>query len=374
MSSLILKGNTSGQVTIQAPDEAGTTTLTLPTTNSTLATQNALGVRNLIINGDMRIDQRNGGASGTSANTYTLDRWRVYGSQTGKWSWQQSTNAPSNFTNSIIFTSSSAYTPLSTDVFLLQQPIEGLNTAHLGFGTSSAKTITLSFWTRSSLTGTFAGSFRNSASNRSYVFTYTINSANTWEYKTITIDGDTTGTWLTTNGVGLVLRFSIGAGSNYDTTAGSWQSADYYTTSSAVDLVATNGATWQITGVQLEIGSATPFEHRPYDMELARCQRYYFQYAGNTAYRFSTGYVLSATQSWHHVYAPTTMRTNPDLSYANFEVRDPSNAGIPSSIIIGQNNPNEIYLVTAITGGTAGNGCQFRAYADNAYMKFSAEL
>jgi hypothetical protein len=233
-------------------------------------------MRNRIINGQMTIDQRNAGASSTNANTYTVDRWRVFGSQASKWTWQQSTVEPTGFINSLSFTSSSAYTILSTDIFLLQQPIEGLNVFDFGWGTADAKPVTLSFWTRSSLTGTFAGSIRNSGNNRSYVFTYSISSANTWEYKTVTIAGDTTGTWLTTNGIGLVLRFSISTGSNGETTAGSWQAADYYSTSGAVDLLATNGATWYVTGVQLEVGTqATSFEYRQYTTELQLCQRYF---------------------------------------------------------------------------------------------------
>jgi len=236
-------------------------------------------LKNRIINGAMVIDQRNAGASVTPANgadTYTTDRWGYYVNQASKITAQQSTTAPVGFNYSLKTTSSSAYTIGAGDLFLLSQQIEGYNVADLGFGTANAKTFTLSFWVYSSLTGTFGGSFMNSAQSRSYPFTYTISSANTWEQKTITIAGDTTGTWLTTNGRGLGVFFQIGIGSSFVGTAGSWANATYFGATGATNLVATNGATFYITGVQLEQNtSATPFERRLYGQELANCQRYY---------------------------------------------------------------------------------------------------
>ena len=281
MASIKLKGDTSGEITIQAPAVAGTTTLNLPATSSTLATQNALGVRNLIINGDMKIDQRNAGSSVTPANfAYTLDRWQAVQTTASKFSVQQnagSVTPPSGHKTYLGITSLSAYSVLTGDIYSINQNIEGFNTAHLMFGTANASTFTISFWVRSSLTGTFGGSVANGANDRSYPFSYTISSADTWEQKTVTIDGDTTGTWVgATNGNGLVVRFGLGGGSTFSGTAGSWASANYYTATGATSVVGTSGATFYITGVQLEVGdTATPFEHRPYDMELARCQRYY---------------------------------------------------------------------------------------------------
>jgi hypothetical protein len=238
---------------------------------------------NRIINGAMVIDQRNAGASVTNSSsgspTYILDRWGTVASQASKFTIQQDAGAvtpPAGFADYLGVTSSSAYSRLSTDYFGIVQPIEGFNVADLNWGSANAKTITLSFWVRSSLTGTFAGRLTNSASNRSYVFTYTINSANTWEFETITIAGDTSGTWLTTNGVGISVWFDLGSGSNYQTTAGSWQAGNFAATSSSTSVVGTNGATFYITGVQLEVGStATSFDYRPYGTELALCQRYY---------------------------------------------------------------------------------------------------
>jgi len=238
--------------------------------------------RNRIINGAMVIDQRNAGASvtATTANTYSLDRWQPSSSVSSKFSIQQnaaSVTPPIGFLNYLGVTSLSAYSIGAGDFFSISQPIEGFNTADLGFGTASASTVTLSFWVRSSLTGTFGGVLRNAAGNRGYPFTYTINAANTWEYETVTIAGDTTGTWVgATNGIGMNVYFGLGVGSTYSGTAGAWGAANYVSATGATSVVGTNGATFYITGVQLEAGStASPFEYRSYGTELQLCQRYY---------------------------------------------------------------------------------------------------
>jgi hypothetical protein len=247
----------------------------------------AFSFKNRIINGDMRIDQRNAGASVTpTTSIYTLDRWLTNLTQASKFSVQQSSTAPTGFNNSLLVTSASAFSVASSDYFAVLQNIEGFNFSDCGWGTANAKTVTLSFLVRSSLTGTFGGSITNSAINRSYPFTYTINSANTFEYKTVTIAGDTTGTWIgSTNGIGVRVWFSLGAGSTYSGTAGAWAGATYTSATGATSVVGTNGATWYITGVQLEVGSvATPFERRPYGTELSLCQRYFELYDGTTLY------------------------------------------------------------------------------------------
>jgi len=237
------------------------------------------GFKNRIINGAMVIDQRNAGASvnpNNGTSTYTLDRWQVYVDASNSITVQQSSTAPVGFVNSLLVTSTAATTPSSGQAFILRQKIEGYNTSDLNWGTSDAKTITISFWARSSLTGVFGAILKNSAGNRCYPFTYTINAANTWEQKTITITGDSTGTWLTTNGIGIYLAFSLGAGSSKQGTAGAWTSTDYDSATGATNLVATNGATLYVTGVQLEVGTqATTFDYRSYGTELALCQRYY---------------------------------------------------------------------------------------------------
>jgi len=239
-------------------------------------------LKNKLINGAMMIDQRAAGASTTvtSGNYYSCDRWYTDMSQASKYSVQQnagSVTPPAGFTNYLGITSLASTTIGASDYFYIYQGIEGFNTADLDFGKSTAKTITLSFWVRSSLTGTFGGSLKNNANNRSYPFSYTISSANTWTQISVTISGDTTGTWIgATNGLGIGLNFAFGVGSTYSGTAGSWAGANYLSATGATSVVGTNGATWYITGVQLEIGtSATPFERRLYNQELANCQRYF---------------------------------------------------------------------------------------------------
>lgn len=241
---------------------------------------NSMGFRNRLINGSMVIDQRNAGAA--TANTisgYTLDRWAVSQSTTGKLIAQRnagSVTPPAGFSNYLGVTSQSAYSVGAGDYYMIYQMIEGFNTADLAWGTASAQTVTLSFWVRSSLTGTFGGSLQNNATNRGYPFTYSISAANTWEQKTVTIAGDTTGTWETGNLTGIRVQFGLGVGSTYSGTAGAWAAANLITATGATSVVGTNGATFYITGVQLEAGTvASPFERRDYGRELMMCQRYY---------------------------------------------------------------------------------------------------
>jgi len=272
------------------------------------AAASPIGTKNLIINGDMRIDQRNAGASVTPANNeHCLDRYRNIITQSSKYSVQQVSDAPSGFTNSLKVTSLSSYSITSGDIFAISQRIEGYNIAHLDWGTANAKTVTLSFWVKSSLTGTFGGAFRNEVPDRDYPFSYTINAANTWEKKTITIAGDTTGTWLTNNGIGIRLSFGFGVGATYSGTAGVWASSNIVSSTGATSVVGTSGATWQITGVQLEVGdTATPFEVMPYDMNLARCQRYFIS-AGNCM-------VGNGLNDFAAACFPVTMRASPTVT------------------------------------------------------------
>ena len=242
------------------------------------------GFKNRIINGAMVIDQRNAGASvtitNTGATTYTLDRWFAYGSVASKFSVQQnagSVTPPSGFSNYLGCTSASAYSVGAGDVFLIGQSIEGFNTADLSWGTAQAKTITLSFQVYSSLTGTFGGALKNSANNRTYPFSYSIPSANTWTTISITVAGDTSGTWIgATNGIGIQVSFGLGVGSTGSGTAGTWSSTNYTSVTGATSVVGTSGATFYITGVQLEVGTtATNFDYLDYGRSLIQCQRYY---------------------------------------------------------------------------------------------------
>ena len=233
-----------------------------------------MGFRNRIINGAMLIDQRNAGASvavSTTTPTYLVDRWQAYISS-GTCTFQQVSDAPANFTTSLRATTTSAS---SGATWLIQQLIEGLNVVDFGFGLSTAKTITLSFWIKASIAGKYAGNIENGVQNRSFVFNYTVNSANTWEYKTVTVSGDTTGSWNTGTSTGAKVLFSFGTGGT-GITPGVWTAGDFIRTSDAIGIEATASATWQVTGVQLEVGTqATPFDWRPYGTEFALCQRYF---------------------------------------------------------------------------------------------------
>jgi hypothetical protein len=237
------------------------------------------GYKNRLINGSMVINQR--GFSGTVSGdpVYTLDRWYLTESQNSKFTISQnagSVTPPVGFVNYLGATVASAVTIGASDYFALAQAIEGFNVADLNFGSANAKSVTISFWVYSSLTGTFGASLSNGAENRGYPFTYTISSANTWTQITQTIAGDTTGTWATGNTAGMKLFFGLGCGSTYSKTSGSWQAGTAYSATGATSVVGTNGATFYITGVQLEKGStATSFDYRPIGTELLLCQRYY---------------------------------------------------------------------------------------------------
>jgi hypothetical protein len=280
------------------------------------------GFKNRLINSAMVIDQRNAGASvtNTTSNLYVTDRWNIYGQQASKFTAQQnagSVTPPTGFKNYLGITSSSAYTVLSGDNFKVLQPIEGYNFADMGWGAAGASSVTLSFWVRSSLTGTFGGSFTNSSYNRSYPFTYTISSANTWEQKSVTIAGDTSGTWLTTNGIGVNVIFSMGMGTDQSGTAGAWAGANYQSATGAVSVVGTNGATWYITGVQLEKGStATSFDYRPYGTELQLCQRY-FQLFTCTVVEWIYNESNAAANKFWQLYMGVPMRSAPTATYSS---------------------------------------------------------
>jgi len=298
---------------------------------STQNTRPAVGFRNRIINGDMRIDQRNAGASHTPVHqAYSIDRWNFQLSQASKLTAQRFAIASGqdqldNNTYCLNAISTSAYSITASDIFLLGQFIEGFNCADLGWGTLGAKTVTISFWVTSSLTGTFGGSLQNAGINRSYPFTYSISSPNTWEKKTITIAGDTSGTWGVAEAIGIRLYFALSCGTTYRGTSGSWASAEYYSaTGSTASLVGTNGAVFYITGVQLEVGStATDFERRPYGTELALCQRYYCKtYSINTAPASITNegahqampYASATYRLFSQFQFPSEMRASPQVT------------------------------------------------------------
>jgi len=277
---------------------------------------NNVTMRNRIINGAMVIDQRNAGAAVTpTADAYTLDRWDAGMSQASKMTIQQSSTVPAGFSKSLSMTVASAYTPSASEWFGLYQKIEGFNSADFGFGAAGASTVTISFWVRSSIAGSYGFSLSNSAQNRSYPVLYTVNSANTWEQKTITIAGDTSGTWVgATNGIGLLCLWSLGAGSSYLQTANAWGTGLGLGTTGQTNWITNAGATFYITGVQLEAGTtASPFEYRQYGTEFNLCQRYYQVFTA-TGQEWIYNESNSASNKWWQFYIPQPMRTTPSAS------------------------------------------------------------
>jgi hypothetical protein len=272
----------------------------------------------LIINGDMVINERD--TVFTNPNgAFPVDRFGVEQYVTTTTT-QQSTTAPSGYSNSLLVTNGNAYTPTNANfTYRVYQNIEGFNTAPLLFGTSSAKTITISFWVRSSLTGTFGVAILNSAKDRSYVSTYTITQANTFEKKTITITGDTAGTWIgATNGIGLRLVFDLGSRPNRNaSSANAWETGNFSRVSGCVEINSTTGATFYVTGVKLEEGSeATDFQHTSYGEELAKCQRYYRD-ATDADLSIESFNVTSGDNHYRTITLSPEMRANPTITFTS---------------------------------------------------------
>ena len=344
---------------------------------------NNVTMRNKIINGAMMIDQRNAGASVTPTNgSYTLDRWQCQASQASKFTVQQnagSVTPPVGFSNYLGVTSTSAYSIGAADYFAIDQSIEGFNFADCQFGTANAKTITISAWVYSSLTGTFGGAVLNNAYSRAYPFTYSIPVANTWTQISVTIAGDTTGTWVgATNSIGIQVSFGLGVGANQSATAGSWTAAGKYSATGAVSVVGTNGATFYITGVQLEKGStATSFDYRPYGTELALCQRYYtVQKTDTTSTSFGLGMSISTTACRVALPYPVQMRAVPTGAYTGtISVNDGALVGSVSSLSAAWNNITNGFI--QFTNGAitaAGRAVQIYSGSSDATISFSAEL
>ena len=356
--------------------------------NTSLGAGNSSIMKNRIINGAMVIDQRNAGASVTpTASAYTLDRWFASISQSSKFSVQQNAGSitpPVGFVNYLGATSLSAYTVGASEFFQITQQIEGFNVSDLGWGTASAKTITLSFQVYSSLTGTFGGVLANGAFNRSYPFSYSIPVANTWTTISITIAGDTSGTWLTTNGIGIYTMFSLGAGATVSGTAGSWAGVGYRSATGATSVVGTNGATFYITGVQLEVGSsATGFEYRQYTQELALCQRYCMAYTADSSTNytyFSIGQVMSTTNSRQVFIFKQTMRALPTVttSAANTFIWDAAGGGITvTALSLDRTTTQGCTLSADVASSSVANNAAMRMIQNagsTCYVIFSAEL
>ena len=389
--------STATQTITPSPGTVGTSQISPSLTNvpffggSTIGAGNATGMKNRIINGGMVLDQYNAGASVTiSTGTFVVDRWNVYLSNTATMTGQGSTIAPRGFTNSLSVTVTSGAATSSTAQSVLRQKIEGYNVADFGWGTVNAKTVTLSFWVRSSLTGTFGVAFRNQAGNRAYIAAYTISSANTFEYKTIVVSGDTTGAWTTDNTTGLQILWDLGVGTTYSQAAGSWTSSSSISgLLGGVKLAETTGATFYVTGVQLEEGNAaTSFEFRSYGTELALAQRYYYRIfpaAGNklllSAGSFFTGSVASLSGNF-----PVSMRVAPSAleqsgTAGNYLVNQAGFGGaICTSVPAFAASTVDAFQITGTSTGalfTAGYPSTFYTSSPtgaNAFLGWSAEL
>ncbi len=368
-------GASSDAISVNSTDGTCTANLTNPRS-----------FRNLLINGDCLIDQRNGGSSVTTG--FAIDRTQIEGFDGGgTGTGQQVSDGPSGFTKSLKITVTGTDTSLaSTDFYTLRQIIEGQNVSFLGFGASGGTSVTLSFWVKSSLTGTFSCSIGNGGNDRSYPKTYTISSADTWEKKTLTFPAATDGTWGTDNGRGIAVRWSLGAGTGRLGTADQWNSSQAHGATGTTNLFATNGATFFITGLQLEAGSvATDFEHRSYGDELTRCQRYCFvQTVDNLDY---TGFICAAITPNDALCTramPVPMRTIPSYTGTETDVRvktgaDNSNTQHFDDFTIDKMpttpSPAIITLRYENMGGmTAGQCGHLQSLQNNGKLIFSAEL
>jgi hypothetical protein len=349
MTSTINASSTGSGGIVQTADASGVLALqangtTAFTVNSDATTTfasaanlpNTFGFKNRLINGNMTIDQRNAGASvattTASAFTYTVDRWAYYGTVASKFTVQRTPSATetgyatrvgAGFTNYLAMTSTSAYSSGASEIFLMSQCIEGFNFFDVAWGTANAKTVTLSFLAYSSITGTQSGSISNAAGTQTYPFTFTVSSANTWTQVSITIPGSTSGTWATDNTQSAYLFFNMGSGSARLGTANAWTGTVCYGVTGSVSVIGTSGATFYITGVQLEKGStATSFDFRSYGTELALCQRYYYKTfpqatapaQNTTVYSGAINYVAvlaGANYMSAPVFFPVVMRATP---------------------------------------------------------------
>ena len=332
----------------------------------------------------MRIDQRNEGAALTvNSNTrfYSVDRFAGFGVPTdGVFTLQRSTTATGEFVNSLLATVTTADASIgANDNYLIQQMVEGLNVSDLRWGSASAKTVTLSFWVRSSATGTFGGSVRNSDASRSYPFTYSVSSANTFEKKTVVIAGDTSGTWLTTSGIGLNISFSLGTGSSRLGTAGAWAGANYAGATGETALISTLSATVYLTGVQLEVGNAaTEFERRPFGQELALCQRYLHRASYDSGNPFfAVGQTQSSTQVTYVYPFPVTMRATPTVTFSaagNFFAQAGGGNATPSAMASSDPTVNTTGIVATVSGATPGYASILIRQTGTAFVQASAEL
>ena len=342
----------------------------------------ALSNRNMIINGNMQIAQR-GTSSGVSTgqNTYLIDRFlaRIQGS-TGAATVSRETDAPNGLSKSLKITVDTADSTLDAGHYnRVHQEIEGYNGAQLKWGTADAKPASLSFWVKSSVTGTYSVGIYNGNADRSYVSEYTISAANTWEYKTIYIAPITTGSWVIDNSAEFRISWSLGAGNTFSTgTVDQWQSAFNFSSSNNVNLMATLNATFFLTGVQLEVGdTATPFEHRSYSDQLQACKRYY-QQKNDSQNALASGIWYTSSQVLAYGKFDTTMRAAPTITvsssdFAQCYTRGTARSTLDSSPCDNTGVNETRYNLTVGVSGTQGDGTHVQLRSNEA-IYFDAEL
>tara|TARA_R110000868_G_scaffold95825_2_gene263416 strand:- start:2220 stop:3983 length:1764 start_codon:yes stop_codon:yes gene_type:complete len=350
------------------------------------------GFRNKIINGDMRVDQRNSASTAVTTNAYSADRWYNESGCDAVLSAQQSTDVPTGqgFAKSLKITSTTADTSIAANQYaVLTQHIEGNNFAHLAFGSASAKQIVVSFWVKATVTGTYSFTVHNNGASRLLPTAFTISASNTWEKKTVVIAGDTSGTWLTDTGRGLSVNFYTALGSNYLGTSGVWNGSGIYGVTGQANAWASVNNVFAITGVQLEQGSvATPFEQRPIGTELALCQRYYWRNsssnAGSVYALFGVGQGDTTTNVEGTITFPVTMRTAPTsiettATAANYAFYGATVISALTSVpIFGSSNSTthtQGVSFRSTSAATVGRSYQLLANNNNtAYIGYSAEF
>jgi len=320
--------------------------------------------RNLVINGAMQVAQRGTDINGVANGGFCTDRFKMRIANTDNLvvNLDQTTDTPDGYPNSLKLSVGTVESALASDEYVsFGQVVEAQNLQHLKYGTSGAETLSLSFWVKSSVTGTYAISiFQQDASSspdrRYYSKTYTISSANTWEYKTITISPNTDDVINNDNGQGLRIDWTLGAGSNY--TSGSndtWGAITNWMVGHNASWITTSSATFFLTGVQLEVGEQdTPFEHRSFGDELQRCQRYFHRTTGSTYTPHGGGAVFDADTSDIHVHLPQSMRTSPSLSFGG-NVRVSRGSALTTDVV----------AVTNATGTSSSNPCVAWLRADH---------
>ena len=340
-----------------------------------------LGNRNLIINGAMQVAQRGTSATNPGGGYNTLDRWRFSQNSggLGDFTAAQSTDVPSGegFSKSLKMTNGSVKSITSDMTCFIEQKFEGQDLQHLKYGTSSAEAVTVSFFVRSSVTGTFCCHLYQNGNDRRHVKEYTISSANTFEKKTLTFTADTANSLANDNSEELRVAWVLGAGSNAQVSADAWAGAagdKGYCTSNQVNWITTNNATFYITGVQLEVGNtATPFEHRSFGDELARCQRYYIDSrGGKPADQYLIGQAINSGRIGTSGFFTQSMRATPAVTiYSPFNETEGKVAAYNNtSVDVGSSftgiipKPNGFYYVHGGSGLTTGNYYAFKYSAD----------